>query len=369
MARPTVTRAELRQALSKELQMRFARRWPTGKSGATSSGANITDTNLVQENGFWKSCWLFLPGTGEQRLVTGFTSTSHVLAVEYAPTAAIASSDTYELHDVWNASELHDAINRAIEDAFPSFFDIVTDETLVVQEDRLAYDLTNLTSTPYLIDSVFIEQATTIIQGTAAGGAATYLTAASGVDLTDVDADWKISVYAGTGRGQVRSVASVAGQNITPSVNWTTAPDTTSKYTLWNAAEESEWYRMSAVRFDAKEFPSTMYFSQDYSTVYGMRIRLHYISGPTELTTETSTTIVPQEYILHKALGFLFDQKINDNRADRQRFSALAEQHHQLAELYKQTHRFRANDATLWQEADVSIPMSYAESDPLGWVS
>ena len=139
-------------------------------------------------------------------------------------------------------------------------------------------------------------------------------------------------------------MASISGQNVVVAVNWTTTPDTTSKWALWDASDEYEWYRMTAVRFDAKEFPTIMYFPKDYDTVLGMRIRLHYMSGPVELATEGATTVVPKEYILHKALGLLYDMKINDNRADRQRFTALADQHHQLAEVYKQTHRYQQND-------------------------
>ena len=186
MARPTNTRAGLRQAIAKELQMRFARRWPVGKTGAASTGPIVLDTQLTQEIGYWKNAWLFVPGTGDQALITSFVS-SDGFTLEYTPGTAIASTDTYELLDVWNASEIHDAINRAIQEAFPAFFDIVTDETLVVQEDKIQYDLSSLTTAPFQIDNVYIEQSATIMRGTAAGGVATYLTTATGTVLTGVD--------------------------------------------------------------------------------------------------------------------------------------------------------------------------------------
>lgn len=365
-----VSRAELRRAICRELQMPFFRRFKNGYSTVAASPAPTTtthaDNSLTQDYEFWNEQWWYSTTNDEVRLVTNFDAATNKLQLEYAATLPV-SGDIYELHSIWNAYEIHAAINRAIEDAYPTFFDVVTDESLVLKEDTLEYSLSSFTYTPWIIAKVWVENPTSIMRGTASSATSTSLTDSSG-NFAKVTTAWKLSIYDGTGAGQIRSVTSVTGTTQINVAAWTTTPDTTSKYALWDASEQrNDWTRLQTVRFNAKENPTKLYIPSTLSAHYGLRLRVEYISQPVTLTTEASVTTVPKEFIIHRALFFMFNQKVNDNRADRSRYEALAQRHYEQSELYKQSHAFNMPDLTVWTPQILNRFGVGTDGDPFGW--
>ena len=85
-----------------------------------------------------------------------------------------------------------------------------------------------LVSTPAWIDTGFKSFAT----GTATAGGASTLTNSAKTWTTNQWANYQIRISAGTGAGQIRTVASNTGTVITVSSAWTTTPDATSQYSL-----------------------------------------------------------------------------------------------------------------------------------------
>lgn len=85
-----------------------------------------------------------------------------------------------------------------------------------------------LVSTPAWIDSGFQSFAT----GTATAGGATTLTNSAKTWATNQWANYQLRISAGTGAGQIRTVASNTGTVLTVGAAWTTNPDATSQYSL-----------------------------------------------------------------------------------------------------------------------------------------
>jgi len=350
--------------------MPFIRR--TGGSStitATPTTTSFIDSKLVQDLDYWKGQWYFHIGTGSVRLITRFDNALKKVTLEYATTAAPLVADEYEIHSIWNAYEIHTAINRAIADAYPSFFDVVTDETTILKEDTLAYSLSSLTTAPWIMAKVWLENSSSVMRGTATAGAAGSITD-SNANFTGVNSNYKVSIYDGTGAGQIRSVATLTGTTqINVSAMWTTNPDSTSKYAVWDPTDQlCDWKRLQDVRFNAKENPTTMYLTNNYTGHEGMRLRLEYVSVPVALTVEGSTTTIPQEFILHKTLHFLYSQKVNDNRADRQRYLDLQTYHFNQAGIYRQAHAYNMPEITMWTPA-ISGPRygTGLDGNPIDW--
>lgn len=372
MSEPTSTRADLRRSLTRALGMPFSRL--IGDSSTltgTQTTQKLADSALNQPTGYWDSHFVFLVTADEIRRITRFIRAGNFLFLERTLTATPTAGDAYEIHTRFTATDLHAAINRAIEESFPSFFDTAEDESIILKEDTLEYDLSAVSNLWY-VTKVWVERATSSLVGTAQASAASYLTAASGQDISNVDSNWKVSIYAGTGAGQLRSVSTADNttKRVTPTAVWTTTPDTTSKYRLWDPTSQLvEWARMSAIKFDSAEYPSTMRFVRRYPSCYGLRVRLQCLKRPTALTVEASTTIIPAEYILHKALSILYGTLANDNRYDRQRFSQLEEYHRQYAETYIRKRAFRHPAGTFWQADDRRGIGGVDETigDPLNW--
>jgi len=85
-----------------------------------------------------------------------------------------------------------------------------------------------LCSTPAWIDSGFKSFAT----GTATGGTSTTLANTGKTWTTNQWANSQVRITAGTGAGQIRTVASNTASAVTGSVAWTVTPDATSQYSL-----------------------------------------------------------------------------------------------------------------------------------------
>ena len=376
MAKPTSTRAEIRRAICRILNMKFFKSFESYStcSSGSSTVSKAVDTCLTQQDDEWMNMWMYIASDsnstgniGAVRRITSFDAAGDALYPEYDFPAALTSATQYEIHNIFSTFEIHQAINQAIQEAFPAFFDVITDESIVIKEDTVDYSLTGMTYKPWIISSVWIEQPNDSLTGTATAGAVASLTD-SAADFSDVTSDWKISIYDGTGAGQLRSVSSVTGTTvIVPSVNFTTAPDSTSKYRVWNPLDQSQkWYRVFAFHTDSGEYPATLYLTKTYSEVVGARIRIVYASAPIELTTEASTTVIPKEYIISRAVEMLAASRVANSRTDRDKWAVMEQMYRQRAENFRLRNSFRM-PTTIQQETDWGTPSSRLDENPLDW--
>lgn len=370
MAEPTLTRSGLRQLLARRLGLAFARRYndSAALTGVTSTTI-VTATGLTQATDFWNDSFFFHQTSGEVRRIVDFASGGQ-LTLEHPLSTLPLVADEFEIHTGWTADDLHDAINAGILASQRAFHDVVLDESLVLKENTLEYDLTSLTTLRYVL-KLFRETAVGVLRGTATAGAAGSITDSALIgSLGSVTSSWKVSIYAGTGAGQLRSVSSANNGTgaVSVSSNWTTTPDTTSKYALWNpTVQYDEWPRILAARFDAIEFPSKAYLMVNYTESYGLRLRLQYLARPATLASEAGTTFVPQEFLINYALAELYSLRLSDSRVDRQRYAAKADHHRKLASDYLAANNWRAPAATLWQEADHGYRYQADSANPMGW--
>jgi hypothetical protein len=380
MSEPTKTRAQLRRELTRRMGMVFRRRLGESSTltGSSSTTAARDSAKLVQTDDFWNGHYFYNVTRDAVRLITDFVAANDEATLEYAITGQV-SGDTYEIHSLFSADDLHGALNVAIRDGFPAFFDYLTDESLVLEQDTLEYDLSSLATAPYRVKQVFIESAVGVLRGVVDDADTTYITddaligaiydGTNSLDL--IRTGWKVSIYAGTGAGQVRTVASTTPSTGKLSISgadpWDTTPDTTSKYAVWNPAVQWQpWRRVTVARFDAKEWPDKLYLGRIFPEWYGLRLRIKYIGRPAELSAEASTTLLPEEYLMERAQAYLYALGMDDNRLDRARYSDLYQTKYATATQLKNEKAWREPDGTLWQE-EAHLPGYGDNADPLGW--
>ncbi len=378
MSRPSYTRAQLRRAICAELQMPFFRYYGTYQVPDTSTSSEfLIDADLTQPDDFWKNQWLFVASDtstgssgniGMVREIVRFDNANNKLFPDRPFVSPTSTGTQYEIHNVWNAFEIHNAINRAIFESFPDFFDIVTDETLVIKEDTTEYDISTVGSSIWQMSAVYVEQPTEYMTGVVTSAAATTLVD-NNTDFSKVTPSWKVSIYNNKGAGQLRSINSVTGTHQLNVTAWTTIPDTTSMYKVWNPeAQRVGWYRLTALSFDKLEYPTKLYFPRPLNEVHGSRLRLVYATDPLVLNSEADTTIVPREFIVSKAIELLAASRVSSSRADREQYAIMEQVYRDKAERFRERNSFYLN-GTLWQETDASAPSPYPISDPFGWYS
>ena len=374
---PTYTRAEIRKDICRKLGMSFFKLFD--ESAQVAEGCTtrfIVSNQLTQGEDYWKNYW-FMMLTGDEafqvRRVIAFAPEDDGITLDRALTGIPTATETFQLFNIFSPYEIHNAINEAIEDGYPAFCGIILDDsTLVVQEDTLEYALSGLSTAPWRVYKVWIEQCLQTRRGKADSSTNTTLTDAD-LDITDVDSNWKISIYDGTGKGQLRNVSSAAsGGIITISAAWTTNPDTTSKYCLWNPTDQrADWMRVEDCYFDMLEYPSKMFLSHREPSWYGMRMRIQYSYEPSDLSSDSATTVVPKQFIHLKARSILFFSKANDTRMDQDRYTQMAVDLAARAEEFKQKRSWNEPSMTIFRDRDLSreYPSIYPgpDGDALGW--
>lgn len=382
MAEPTSTRAQLRRLIGEGLRMPFFDKFETGSTlSGTPTTATVYDSNLGESDGYWENMYLIMTGgspIGNVRKIINFDRSTNGLALDYVLSSNPAAGDSYEIYTI-SPHLIHRKINQAIEESFPAFFQVIEAEEFCIARDKLEYDLsTFLTVAPWYVLQLWIETSVDrryLVPANVTSIAAGNVVIDSAVDISDVDSNWKISVYdgaAGDVPGQFVNVASVSGQTITLAANWSTTPTASTAYLcLWNPSDEDvDWQRILAARFQPREFPSKLYFTRNYPEYEGMRVRVVYSAKPTALSSETSTTVVPSTYIKHKAINLLATDMMTDTRVDRGKWQSLASVHWELANAALRGQARIAPNTTLWQEydsTDVGRGIIGDSSDPLGW--
>ncbi len=367
MGAPTITLQNLRRAVCRELRMPFFRR--VGNSSAcdaSSTTTKILDTALLQKDGYWDNSFIYWIDTQTTSLISHFSANDHSLLLERSVGETPTTGDLFEIHSIWSADDIHDAINRAINSSRQAFFSPTVNETLCFKEDVQQYDISGLTVVPWILNKVFLEYTVNAIEFTASAGAATSVTAPAGVSLTDVTSSWFVTLYDGTGAGQVRQVVSVAGQVITVAAWTTTNPSTDTKVKVFDP-NESSWEPFNSYHLDAMEYPQYLRFNRRVPEYYGGRIRLEYLGVSAELTTEISTTIIPEEYLINKTCSLLHGQVMNGTKVDKEAHYAEFKRYQEEADTYMARNAPHSPGTTL-RNPNVHVrSLNSDRADPLNW--
>src|SRR3990167_5802431 len=378
MTQPTVTRSDLRDQIALRMGMEFHKRY--GGSGTIDSYVAgtpaIVDAALVQSADYWNQRWLMvLPAiagsadpAGDIRRVTDFATPGSV-TLDQALSASPTAGTLYQMFDVYSPYEIHAAINNANREGAKTFFGVQVDEdTLVVKTNTLEYAFTSLSPTPWKIYNIWVELPSSVIRGTATAGAATTLTDTAHNFVTDgAAATWKVSIYDGTGAGQVRTISSVSGSQLTIPT-WTTNPDSTSKYCIWNPSEQyQDWKQILGVRFDRQEFPSKMYLHARYESYAGMRLRFQYSYKPSDMTDDDDTTPVLPEFIVPWAMKELYEMRTDSSRVDRPHYVSKTERLRVEAEQARASSEMHEPAMSLFMYDAPDGGYGGSLDDPMGW--
>lgn len=365
MAQPTISLQELRRAIGRELRMPFFRR--VGASSACDTGSTATeiiDAALNQKDKYWNNSFVYWIDTQVSSPILSFTRNDHKLILERSVGETPTVGDTYEIHSIWNSDDILEAINRAIKSSRQTFFTAVVDETTCLREDVQQYDISSLTVVPWILNKIYVEYPNGI-RFTASAGAGTTITAPSDVDLTEVTSSWFVTIYGGTGQGQVRAVSSVAGQVITVTT-WGTNPDSTSKAVVFDP-NKSSWYPFHNYHLSSMEYPQYVRFTHQYPSYLGGRIRYEYLGVSSELSTEASTTIIPEEYLINKVCSLLHGQVLNGTKSDKEAHYAEFKRYQEEADSFLIRNAPHAPSVHL-RNPDAHVDaFSRDRSDPLNW--
>ncbi len=380
MAQPTATRRALRDRIATRLGMRFFRDYggSSQMDSASSDFSSFVDNQLTQPDDWWNSAWLYVPDGGspapggDVRRVVDFNEYEDRAYLDRPLSGAPAANREYQLFDIFSPHEIHSAINSANREgakAFPG--STVQENDICIVERTLEYDLTGPAPAPWRTYNVWVEIPRTVIRGVPTAATSTTLSDTLNSPFANVRAGIsKVSIYAGTGAGQVRTVSAKTNSQLTVS-SWTTTPDTTSKYAVWDPTDQQiDWRQLIALRFNQPEFPTKMYLQARYEAYVGMRLRFQYSYKASDMDLDAEYTPVPAEFIEPWALKLLFQSRMTSNRMDRPNTASQIESYRIEAEQIRQSSSPNEPAMTIFQYDDPNHGghgASNYDGDPMGW--
>ena len=338
-------------------------------TGTATGGGTTTlvDSSRLEANDRFVNWWLYIAGTsddlapeGQERRITDWVLSTTTATVETAFTAAVQNTDTYEIRKMWPRLQYVRAINWGIEQARDTYLDILHSEVDVAIRDQLDYAI--LSTDALHIFQIYRTTYGVLTDSIATAGAATTLSdtaqtwATSGNDSPG-EGSKRVTIYLGTGAGQVRIISSNTATVLTVSVAWTTNPDTTSRYKILRWDEERVAH---APLYDAQIDMTQRQIKFLTQPEEGQVLQIYYGEFPGTLTATTDTTSVPPQYIMLEAMSYLWGRaagRVNDPE-DAQFW---ARYYHERAE------EFKINNPQLLPTQSIWTSTRYTQSWPMEW--
>jgi hypothetical protein len=127
---------------------------------------------------------------------------------------------------------------------------------------------------------------------------------------------------------------------------------------------------MTALEFDAKDYPNRMCLLSRMPEKVGLRFRIQYVGQPQALSADTAETAVPKKYIKHAVISKLLDQRGRSKPGEAEKYVGLAAQEAQKADKYKNDFAFDLPDQTQWTEEHYGASARgdfFELDDPMDW--
>lgn len=157
----TVSYTDLRRELSRTVREPFARRIGSYRPITVAASNYLADTALGRFDASegWPYAFAYVPAYGDQREIVDFLSDGNIGYAYVSPdwSTTPAAGAQYEIHSIWSAQEKLDALNHAIHDCWPAFYEVATDESIVIEKWQKEYSLNGLAHIPRHLLGVYIE--------------------------------------------------------------------------------------------------------------------------------------------------------------------------------------------------------------------
>jgi hypothetical protein len=302
---------------------------------------------LKEGDDFWNGDYIYLPATDEVREISDFDNGTSTVTWLAAITTATAAADVYEIWSQFTPNEVHSAINYALREAWPYFFETDNDETLCLQGDGGLKITLPTTDTIKRLCGVYLKIyngfASTV---TTVGGAATQLTDASpprAFAATDVGKYVAIYEDDSNNAGEIKIVTAYVSASELTTAAFSAAPAEGAKYRL---LDFNDMYPTTMPLYNwvvnSQDTPTEIWLGSFPAGYEGYPLYFVYENEYPVLTTESGDTTCPVEYVYNAAMSYLYQIKMSSAPAvELPTWEAMHRAATQAAQLYADTHKFQ----------------------------
>jgi hypothetical protein len=355
------TRTALRRLLSRAIKEPFFQDVPASYFTPAGSSASIivASSDMVpfwDADDHWNRQWVYAAtGTnaGYERRISDYVAATGSIHVTPAFPNTFGGTDQLEIHSRCSATEKHDTINRALREGWPLYWDQIELDLVIPS------DVTELTSgnnalfptTWRMLLSAWLEPSRdggTCYEATA--GNTTTITVSSATWTTNEWAGYSAALIAGAGRGQEATIASNTATVLTLSSTLTTAAASGTEFLIKAPREAGEWQRVIDILPSGSPLVSSILLPRWLQDKAGSTLRLHGLTPPSDLTSDSATTDVSTDYIVNQAASILLLGKGLDGGSHQWEAEQwLGRWHKEQAELQRSRQGFPMPPMTFWQ--------------------
>jgi hypothetical protein len=313
----STSRATLRQAIGIRTSQPFFVKFGGSAGTASASGTTTTllDTvKLKEADNYWRGQYIYFNDTLEVREISAFANSSSTLTWLAAIAAATTTSSDYELWSTFSPVAVNEAINDALRDAWPYFFEVGTANLAILDTVPALYTLPTTNTIRSLFRVTLLAYDSFTGEATSDGSTTSKLTDTAQTFVSATHVGQRVVIYDGdhAAAGDIRTISAVdSTDTITVSSAFTSTITDGTKYRIYNPnTENPSVIPLSSWRTDAPNFPTTLWLDSQPSEYAGHILRLEYTYEYDVLTTEAGTTTCPREYVVLAALARLYLMKL-----------------------------------------------------------
>lgn len=387
--RPTTSRATLRRMIARLLQEPFFAFVPEGEIAPTTTGSTtyavIGDgyTQLFESDDMWKRSFLLVihnDGTTEERRITRYTAANGRVEVQPPLSMATTTTDTLEIHSQSSATRKHDAINDAIRAAYPQFWQSEY-WRLVIPEGYGRLSASEHLPTDWMfLNSAWLEPALQLSGPyTATDVTTTTLTVSSQNWAVNAYTGYEVGIVRGEGVGQIGTILSNTATTLTLATPiaalvgtnlprfYLKRPENLGNTVTLEAS--ASWIPLNDVMPDRHPFAS-LYLSEWVQEHEGRTLILNGLKPPATLTTDSSTTPVPSDYVMYQATSILDLSHSHQQGSDHEGSRFAGRWYAQEAERLRRQKAWQPPLGMKWNpptRRSAGVGTSTRDGNPLDW--
>lgn len=352
----SISRTNARLELGIRTGQPFFRKW--GKSAGTGSASGTTTTlidtaRLLEEDDYWNGSFIYFPSTNELREISDFDQGTSTVTWLGALASATGNTTGYEIWSTFTPIEVHAALDNALQEAWPFFFDVSSNEEMCVEDEHgLLYTLPTTDTIKRLLQVYLMYYESDYSGAVTTKGTTTQVIDSSAAFTSADEVGRWVCVYrdGDTANGDVRQIDSVTDANtLVVSSAFTEALPVGTDYIIVNKESTSnDQVLLQNWIVDVADNPTKLWLSDHPSGCEGYLFRLVYEKEYSSLSAEASTTNAPLEYLYHKSMAYLYALKLASAPAVEQPvWESLWKLEERKMEQYIKSRAFRHLPATV----------------------
>lgn len=314
------TRQELRRRVAKQILEPFFIQIPEGQVLVAGTPLSVEQVpiggSFIRVFGspfnFVGSSMYVCSGSnaGHEYHIYEYDETGGIFYVYPTPDNEFSDGDIIEIHTRTTASQKNDAINMALLDSYPYFYERVTTEIVIPEDTTELTSAHGLPTTWRRLLEVWLEPSLAI-HGSFDFDTLTNLT------VTGEDVSWTTNQWAGyearflRGDGAAGLFREIASNTATV-LTWTTSLGLTTfgiegKFLIADVENNrfGDWLRQAGVYPQGNPRLSSLLLGRFVQSNWGRKIRLIGIKEPSELDDDEDTTDVPLQYLIYHVCSSL----------------------------------------------------------------